>query len=301
MKINRRTFLRTSGAVIVSGITAPYIVMAKPTNPMERIAMTTVIFRARFAQTQIKGHPSSDELTLLDVPQYYADRFGVHNVEFWSRHFESRDPGYLEELKKCIGQTKSVLINIQIDDRYNLADANEESRQKSITLVKSWIDAAATLGAKSVRANTGRGEIDACIRSFKSLDKYAKEKGILLLIENHGGLSSDPDNLIQILKAVQSDNLEILPDLGNFPTESQTEGLEKILPYAKHLISAKAKEFDENWNHTAYDFDKCMQLAESAGFPGYYSAEYYDGRGKPIDYEKVADWMLEHIRANLQK
>ena len=79
----------------------------------------------------------------------------------------------------------------------------------------------------------------------------------------------------------------------------QMGALKKILPFGKHLISAKAKQFDEDWNHTAYDFDKCMKLAQSAGFPGYYSAEYYDGRHKPVDYEKVADWMIEHIKANL--
>ena len=300
MKMNRRQFLQISGATFASGIVSPYIVLAKPTDPMKRIAMTTVTFRARFAQTRIKNHPPVDELKLLDVPEYYADRFKVHNVEFWSRHFESLDPGYLKKLKRRIRKAKSTLINIQIDERYNLAETNEESRQKHLTLVKSWIDAAITLGAKSARANTGRGDINACIRSFKELDKYAKAKEILLMTENHGGLSSDPDKLVQVVEAVGSDNFEILPDFGNFAVDIQMDGLRKVLPHAKHLISAKAKQFDENWNHTLYDFDKCMRLAESAGFGGIYSAEYYDGRSKPMDYETVADWMLEHIKANLR-
>jgi sugar phosphate isomerase/epimerase len=267
---------------------------------MKRVAMTTVTFRARFAQTRIKNHPPVGELMLIDVPEYYADRFKVHHLEFWSRHFESRDPDYLKRLARRIRRAKSTLINIQIDEPYNLSSTDEEGRQKSLAFVKGWIDTAVSLGAKSARANTGRGDIEACIRSFKEIDRYSKEKGILLLTENHGGLSSDPDMLLRLVEAVGGDNFEILPDFGNFNANVQMEGLRKILPFAKHLISAKAMQFDDKFQHTAYDFDRCVRLSESMGFAGYYSAEYYDGRGRPVDYEKVADWMLEHIKANLK-
>lgn len=299
MQMNRRKFLRTTGTLVSAGMLGCTQGLAVAKDPKRRIAMTTVTFRARFAQTRIENHPPVEDLTLLDVPEFYADRFGVHNLEFWSRHFASLDAGYLKQLRQRMARAKSKLINIQIDERYNLADSDEAARQKSLDLVKQWIDAAVALGAPSARANTGRGDINICIRSFKELNQYAKEKGVLLLTENHGGLSSDPDNLLQIHAAVNSPNFEILADFGNFSADIQMEALRKILPRAKHLISAKAKQFDEKWNHTLYDFDQCMRLARASGFPGYYSAEYYDGRAKPVDYEKVADWMIEHIQANL--
>lgn len=299
MKITRRQFSKSAGAVALSGLLSPHIVTAQAKDPMQRIAMTTVTFRARFAQTKIKKHPPVVPLKLLEVPEYYADRFKVHNVEFWSRHFESLDAAYLADLKRQIGKAKARLINIQIDERYNLADANEEKRQQSIALVKKWIDAAVTLGAASARANTGRGDLERCIQSFRELTGYAREKGLVLLSENHGGLSSNPDNLLKIVQAVNKKNLQILPDFGNFAPDIRMTGLRKIIPHAKHLISAKAKQFDDKWNHTLYDYDKCAQLAQSLGFPGFYSAEYYDGSAKPLDYEKVADWMIEHLKANL--
>jgi sugar phosphate isomerase/epimerase len=297
--MKRRTFLKLSAGAIVSGIARPSIVVARAKDPMKRIGMSSVTFRARFRQTKIQNHPPINELKLADVPEYFADRFKVHNVEFWSRHFESQSLAYLQELKKRVAQTKAILINVQIDEPYNLADSSEESRQKSVAFFKTWIDSAVALGSMSIRANTGSGTADSCIRSFREIERYAKQKGILLLVENHGGLSSDPDALIEVVKAVTSKNLEILPDYGNFPPEIRYKGLKAILPYAKHLISAKTHQFDKKGQHTDFDFDRCMRMAQASGFPGYYSAEYYDGHGKPVDYEKVTDWMIEHIKANL--
>ena len=296
--MKRRTFLKGCGVAIASGLPLPTIIAGrdKPKDPMKRIAMTTVTFRACFEQTKIKNHPPVKPLRLLDVPEYYADRFKVHNLEFWSLHFESQSPAYLQELKKRIARTKSKLINVQVDDKYNLADPNEQRRQQSVALFKKRIDTAAALASESIRANTGRGSVDSCIRSFGELEKYARQKGILLLMENHGGLSSDPDALIQVVEAVNSKSFEILPDFGNFSAEIRYEGLEAILPYAKHLISAKTHQFDENFRHTDFDFDHCMRISVEAGFPGYYSAEYYDRYAKPVDYERIADWMVEHIK-----
>lgn len=291
--------MKLSAGAFVSGIACPNVPAAQAKDPMKRVGMSSVTFRARFKQTRIEKHPPISELKLVDVPGYFADRFKVHNVEFWSRHFESQSPAYLQELKKQVAKGKSILINVQIDEPYNLADPSEEGRQKSVSLFKAWIDSAVSLGSMSVRANTGSGSADSCIRSFKEIEKYARQKGILLLVENHGGLSSDPDALIQVAKAVGSENLEILPDYGNFAPEIRYEGLKAILPYAKHLISAKTHQFDEKGQHTDFDFDRCMRMAQASGFPGYYSAEYYDGQGKPVDYERVTDWMIERIKANL--
>jgi len=297
--MKRRTFLKLSAGAIVSGIACPNVVVARAKDPMKRIGVSSVTFRARFRQTKIKNHTPIGELKLVDVPEYFADRFKVHNVEFWSMHFESQSPAYLQKLKKRVAETKSVLINVQIDEPYNLADSREEARQKSVAFFKTWIDSAVALGSKSIRANTGSGSADSCIRSFREIEKYAKQKRILLLVENHGGLSSDPEALIQVVKAIGSKNLEILPDYGNFAPDIRYQGLKAILPYARHLISAKTHQFDENGKHTDFDFDRCMRMAQASGFPGYYSAEYYDGHGKPVDYERVTDWMIEHIKGNL--
>jgi hypothetical protein len=76
------------------------------------------------------------------------------------------------------------------------------------------------------------------------------------------------------------------------------ESLQKILPYA-YVISAKAMEFNDNIEHISYDFEKCVRLAESSGFKGIYLVEQWNGKFQNIDYEKVADWMIRHVKKNI--
>lgn len=294
--MRRRTFLQTSAALVAGAVGS------LGTNAADagksKVALGTVTLRGRFAQTPIPNHPKMDPLLLLDVPEYYADRFKMHNLEFWSMHFESPGKAYVTELRKRVERAKSRLVNIQIAQSHRLSDPDEQERLASVAVAKEWINAAAGAGAMSCRVNTGGGLLEQFLRSARELNAYAEKQGLLLLIENHGGISADPENIAVICKAIDSPNYQALPDFGNFDGDPEP-GLRKILPYAKHLISAKAMSLGPNMEHTAYDFDACIRLAESMGFRGYYSAEYYDPQHRPVDYEKVADWMLEHIRDNI--
>lgn len=293
--MKRRAFSKLS----IGAVAAPWIALSRPMPVMDRIGMTTVVFRPRFRQTRIKSHPPVTDLTLLEVPEYFADRFKIHNLEFWNLHLESESVAYLNELKLKIARAKSKLINIQCDGGQSLANPDASARQEALKEARAWIDTAAALGSESARVNVGRGTVEACIESFRELRGYAKQQGVLLLTENHGGMSSDPDVLVRIVKEVGGDNFQLLPDYGNPLGEDPYEGLRKILPHARHLISAKALHINEDGTHTAYDFDRCMRIARQSGFPGYYSAEFWDPKSKRTDYENIADWIINHIKAAL--
>ncbi len=266
-----------------------------------QVAMTTTTFTPWFEQTRPKGSTPSRSLTLLEVPDYFAARFQCHNLEFWSKHFASQTPAYLSDLKRKVREAKSVLINIQIDEAHNLADTDDAGRRKSIDLVTSWIDTAAALGSRSIRANAGTGSVERSIDSYRELKAYAAAKKVLLLTENHGGLSMNIDHLLRVLNEVGKENFELITDFGNFARETQYADLQRILPYSRHLISAKATEILEDGTHPGFDFDRCMRLARESGFRGYYSAEYWAPKAKRTDYENIADWMLLHIKAGLAK
>jgi len=296
-RMNRRSFLQLTAGALVSSMCAPAIVIAKVKEPMKRIGLTTVTFRSRFQATKFKDYPIQNELTLKDIPKFYAERFKIHNLEFWSLHFESQSPGYLKDLRKKVEETKSTLINIQVDDgnSFNLSNTDEFRRKVSLACAKQWIDVAAAIGSKAVRINTGQGSIETCISSFKQINSYALKKGVVLLIENHGGISSSPDEHVKIIKAVASPNCRTLPDFGNYPDDIRYEGLKKIMPYA-HQISAKTMHFNDKMEHTTFDFGRCMRIAKEAGFKGIYSIEQWDPSQKPKDYEKITDWAIEQIK-----
>lgn len=297
--MHRRAFLFQTSGLIVSAYLAPGSARAAPSN--DRLGMSTVTFRNRFTQTRPTAVAQiANELTLLRVPAYYRDRFAVRNLEFWSNHFESLDRDYLAQLRAAVKAAGAQVINVQVDADYDLANADEAERQRSLQTARQWIDAAAFLGSRAVRVNPGRtgGSIDKSIASMKEVNRYCKSRGLPLLIENHFGLEMDPAVHLRIRAQAGPDNVYTLPDFGNYPTETMWESLKAILPHA-YLVSAKTVEFNERMEHVSYDFDRCVRMAESAGFKGIYSVEQWSRKDPDVDYEKVVDWMLDHVRANL--
>jgi len=297
--MRRRTFLfRTGGLMIsVSGLN----IARAARSAADRVGLGTVIFRNRFEQTRPKAVTApGNPLTLLDVPAYYRKRFAIRNLEFWSHHFESLEQAYLQELRARVKSAKAELINVQVDASYDLASRNEEDRQRSLDTVRKWVDAAALLGSRAVRVNPGRpdGSVEKSIESMKEVNRYCVSKRLPLLTENHFGLEMDPAVHLKIREGAGPDNLYTLPDFGNYPVETMWESLAKILPYA-YVVSAKAVDFNEQGEHLSYDFDRCIQLCERAGFKGIYLVEQWSRKEQTLDAEKIADWMLQRVRKNI--
>ncbi len=268
----------------------------------DRVGMGTVIFRNRFEQTKPKSVAAiQDPLTLLTVPSYYRERFSIRQLEFWSHHFESLEKPYLEEVRSRVKAAGAKLINVQVDAAYDLASTNEEERQRSLETVRQWIEAAALLGSQAVRINPGKtaGSVEKCSASMKEVNQYCVSKRLPLLTENHFGIEMDPDVHLKIREGAGPDNIYTLPDFGNYPVESMWESLAKILPYA-YVVSAKAVDFNEQGEHLSFDFDRCVQMCERAGFKGIYLVEQWSRREQVVDPGKIADWLLRRVRANIQ-
>jgi len=296
----RRTFLSSSSGLLLSIAFGPSIARGSASAD-SRLGMSTVTFRDRFKQTA-RAAIVAEELTLLKVPAFYRERFGVRQLELWSKHFESLDPQYLQELRARVREARSQVINVQVDADYDLASVNEEVRQQSLSTARQWIDAAALLGSRAVRVNPGHtdGSVDKAIDSMKEVNAYCKSKGLPLLIENHFGLEMDPDVHLRIRESAGPTNVYTLPDFGNYPVDTMWDSLKKILPYA-YMVSAKTVQFDARIEHLSFDFDRCVRLAEELGFQGVYSVEQWSRDPLKVDPEKVVDWMLAHVRANLSR
>jgi sugar phosphate isomerase/epimerase len=299
-RMHRRNFLIRAGTLALAASAGPGRAHAARSSS-DRVGMGTVIFRGRFAQTKPKAVTQlAKPLTLLDVPAYYRERFQVRKLEFWSHHFESLEKPYLEELRARIESANAELINVQVDAAYDLASVDEAERQRSLATVRQWIDAAALLGSRAVRINPGRsgGSIEKSIASLKEVNQYCQTRELPLLTENHFGIEMDPAVHLRIREAAGPTNIYTLPDFGNYPVETMWESLSKILPHA-YLVSAKAVDFNAQSEHVSYDFDRCVQLCERAGFKGIYLVEQWSRREQDLDYEKIADGLLRRVRANI--
>ncbi|MDT7829098.1 sugar phosphate isomerase/epimerase family protein [Pricia sp. S334] len=179
-------------------------------------------------------------------------------------------------------------VLIMIDGQGNLAVSDDKERKEAVERHHKWVDAAKDMGCQSIRVNlAGSDEPEEwkanSVDGLTQLGGYAKEKGINILVENHGGLSSNGEMLADVMATVDMDNVGTLPDFGNFCIERSSDGcaedydkykgVEELMPYAK-AVSAKSNVFDEAGNERAIDYKKMLQIVKDHGYTGYIGVEF---------------------------
>ncbi|WP_422861890.1 sugar phosphate isomerase/epimerase family protein [Flagellimonas sp. W118] len=186
---------------------------------------------------------------------------------------------------------KNVLL--MIDGQGALAAADEAERKAAVENHFKWVDAAAAMGCHSIRVNLqGSMEqdewIEASTDGLTQLSTYAKDKNVNIIVENHGGPSSNGAWLAEVMKSVNMDNCGTLPDFGNFCVKREDgsyydskcikeydkyKGVEELMPFAK-AVSAKAYDFDADGNETKIDYVKMLKIVKEAGYTGFVGVEY---------------------------
>ncbi len=183
---------------------------------------------------------------------------------------------------------KNVLI--MIDRQGNLAASDEAERNETVEKHKKWVDAAAAMGCHAIRVNlNGSNDPEEwkmnSVDGLTKLGRYAKDKNINVLVENHGGLSSNGELHAEVMQMVAMDNVGTLPDFGNFcitrkPDSWDCEvmydkykGVKELMPYAK-AVSAKSNVFDAEGNEENIDYVKMLQIVKDNGYTGFVGVEY---------------------------
>lgn len=170
------------------------------------------------------------------------------------------------------------------------------------------MEAAKFLGCHSIRVNAASdGSYDEQIKlaadGLQSLTEFGAKHKINVLVENHGGLSSNGKWLSSVIQRVGLTNCGTLPDFGNFNIDSSTtydryQGVRELMPFAK-AVSAKSHEFDKDGNETQTDYFKMMKIVLDAEYRGYVGIEF---EGKNLDeYEgiRATKRLLDRVRESL--
>ena len=172
-----------------------------------------------------------------------------------------------------------------IDMEGNLASLDEKSRLQAIENHYKWIDAAKFLNCHSIRVNAiGKGErnavASAMVDSLGKLSEYGAKEEINVVVENHGGYSSDASWLAGVIKQVNNPYCGTLPDFGNFlinlfPRKEYDplKGLQELMPYAKG-VSAKSHDFNAAGENTHADFPAMIKIVKDFEYSGYVGIEY---------------------------
>jgi len=219
----------------------------------------------------------------MDYPQFFAAVRGlnVDTVELNSPFFASQEEDYIADLKKWSDSYGLHVNNIAIDDwGYDLSSADPDNRKEAVNRTVRWMDTAIMLDCPLVRNNTGGGgdpdALEHCIDSFARLADEAGKRGLCMAIENHGGVSANPDELITLIERINSQSLGTIPDFGNFHPDIRYEAIERVAPFAKQ-IHPKMHNFDENGEQPGWDTARLVNIVKKTGFDGYWMIEFEGG------------------------
>lgn len=292
---------RSSGNVFDAAMGCGYLIkkkeeiMADEKHPFEISLAEWSWHKRLFGEVE----PKMDHLDFITE----AQALGINAVEYVNQFFmdKAEDTTYLAEMKKRADDlgVKSVLI--MCDDEGNLGDPDATQRVQAVKNHYKWVHAAKYLGCHSIRVNAySEGSFDEQLRlaadGLRGISEYAAGYEMNVIVENHGGLSSDGNWLTSLIRTVDLPNCGTLPDFGNFPLEIDPyEAVEMMMPYAKS-VSAKSLDFDEEGYETTIDYRRMMKIVLDAGYNGYVGIEYEGERLSETEGIIATKKLLEKIR-----
>lgn len=279
-------------------------------------AATRPLFPISLAQWSLHRTIRAGRLDALTFPAYAKSAFGLEAVEYVNQFFadKARDAAFLAELKQRAEDASVKSLLIMIDGEGAIGDADEAARAKSIENHKPWVDAAKTLGCHSIRVNAESSgsyqeQQQRAADGLSRLLEYAAPQEINVIVENHGGLSSNGAWLAGVMKRVNHPRCGTLPDFGNFCFDwsrqnepdawyDRYKGVEEMMPFAK-AVSAKSHDFDEHGNETKTDFRRMMRIVLAAGYRGHVGIEYEGERLGEVEGIRATQRLLETVREEL--
>jgi sugar phosphate isomerase/epimerase len=276
MTTSRRCFLSAGAAVAAAALTRP----AFAVDPVKRVGGPRL--KLGLAAYSLRDHltgKAEPAMTMLDFVEQAA-LWQVDGVEPTSYYFpEEITPEYLGRLKRLCHVNGLGIIGVPVRNTFTFPAGPDRDRE--VAHVKTWIERAGVLGAPTMRIfagnlQDGQSLADAqknCVESIEACADHATRHGVLLALENHGGIVAEADSLLAIVKAVKSDFCGINLDSGNFKTEDPYGDLERIAPYAV-CAQVKTEIQPRGQEKQPADLARIVKILKASGFRGYAALEY---------------------------
>ncbi len=322
---------------MLTGSDSPAAPALSEKEKLARIASNTYPMRSLFKSRSTRANPEVEarkkkygEITMLDFPQFTRDTFpGVRQMDLWSSLFGDVtdssmftggefDPAsasgkkWLDQFAGKIAATGVKCHHVSNNAPRNISDLDADLRRKGIAVAKTWLDACARIGARTMRVNTGGPRIvpsatastgyprndevvkllKNAIDSFREMADYGAKVGVKVTIENHWGLSADPMNVRIIMEELKHPFCEASPDFCNWEHEYMLfHALEALASYTHTTVHAK---YWDRWSTN--DVQRCVRILEKAKFRGIYALEYEAG---PWDGVEGSRYLLKEVLAAL--
>ncbi len=289
--MQRRTFLHASGVFAAAALTG-----CTPTGKKDTVSTTSTApegdlwFDISLAQWSLNKAFFSGEYDNLDFARIARETYGLGGIEYVNQFFpdKANDQAYLAQMKQRAEDNGVRSLLIMVDREGNLGATDEAERMTAVENHYKWIDAAKYLGCHSIRVNAaGQGSREevaaAATDGLARLSEYGQQAGLNVIVENHGGYSSDGKWLADVIAATGMDNCGTLPDFGNFCLERTADGcaneydrykgVKEMMPYAK-AVSAKTYDFADDGTELHTDYLRMLKIIKEAGYRGWMGIEY---------------------------
>jgi len=298
--MNRRDFLERASALLAAGLSW---VRTGGTDEAPW-------FRISLAEWSLHRTIFGGKLDALDFPVVARRAFGIDAVEYVNQFFfdRARDRTYLGELKRRAEGEGVRSLLIMCDREGRLGDPDPARRRQAVENHYKWVEAARFLGCHSIRVNAAsEGSYEEqqklAADGLRQLVEFAAEHELNVLVENHGGLSSNGAWLAGVIRMVDHPRCGTLPDFGNWRVDADTwydpyRGLAELMPFAKG-VSAKSYDFDAEGNETRLDYVRLLRIVRDAGYRGYIGIEYEGDRLDEMAGIRATKALLERVRTQL--
>ena len=287
--VTRRKFLATT---LPAGFAVAGLGFANPltaAQPFKRagaprllLSLAAYSFRDFFKDANHKRDAATDPARRIDLFQFidYCAENGCQGAELTSYYFPPDvDHDFLIRIKRHAFLRGIAISGTAVGNNFTVSAGAK--RDQEIAGVKKWIDYAAVLGAPHIRIFAGAPTAGLtpeqaktlCISAIEECCEYSGSKGIILGLENHGGIVATAEQILDIVRAVQSTWLGINLDTGNFHTDDPYADLVRIAPYAVN-VQMKGEIHPRGKSDEPADLPRLVKILRDANYQGYVALEY---------------------------
>jgi sugar phosphate isomerase/epimerase len=250
--------------------------------PRLLLSLAAYSFRDYFKDSNNQRNTNPDPAKRIDLFQFidYCAEHGCQGTELTSYYFP-RDINHdlLIKIKQHAFLRGLAISGTAVGNIFTVPHGAE--RDQEIANVKRWVDHAAVMGAPHIRIFAGSAPAgmsrdqanQLCISAIEECCDYAGDKGIFLGLENHGGIVSTAEEILEIVRAVKSPWLGINLDTGNFQTDDPYADLVKIAPYAVN-VQMKGEIHPRGKGVEPADLSRLVKILGDANYQGYVALEY---------------------------
>ncbi|MCU0229427.1 MAG: sugar phosphate isomerase/epimerase [Bryobacterales bacterium] len=219
-------------------------------------------------------------LTYSDLVRIAVDHDvdGLDLTVYW---FPSTEDTFLMPLRRLAYVNGVEIYSISV--RTNLCQPEAGKRQEQVLEIMKWVDVAAKLGAGHIRVfggNVPKGHTEDeaagwCVDVLRRASDYAGKHGVILGLENHGGITDYAERIVEIVSKVNSDYVGINLDTGNFK-QRPVQQIQMCMPYAVAAQYKTKMAAEDSTQRVASDWDKLTGMFAASGYKGYLAVEYED-------------------------